>query len=212
MIYAIVKAKNGNLQLKIGCDIQGLYMVIITICYQSLYIKFNIDNILKMVDNKSKDESGTVESSSNGATHVFDTVRENLVRAVDQMASVQPQYSQAISNLQLDYIQAAKNMIQNTISAQKQLVGNFNVPVSTPYTEQFTRQTNEITNNTLRGVGINNQLAFNAVDLARENLKIYNRTVYTVTEFGTNIAKVCTAFSAAALLNNSNNSCPSSKN
>jgi hypothetical protein len=38
MIYAIVKAKNGNLQLNIGCDIQGLYMVIITICYQSLYI------------------------------------------------------------------------------------------------------------------------------------------------------------------------------
>src|ERR671921_201824 len=130
--------------------------------------------------------------------HVFDTVRENLVRAVDQMASVQPQYSQAFSNLQLDYIQTAKNMIQNTVSAQKQLVGNFNVPVSTPYTEQFTRQTNEITNNTLRAVGINNQLVINAVDVARENLKIYNRTVDAVTEFSNNIAKACTAFSAAA--------------
>jgi hypothetical protein len=148
-----------------------------------------------MVNNKSKDESSTVESSS--TTHVFDTVRENFVRAVDQMASVQPQYSQAFSNLQLDYIQATKNMIQNTISTQKQLVGNLNIPVSTPYAEQFTRQSNEITNNTLRAVGINNQLAFNAVDLARENLKIYNRTVDAVTEFGTNIAKTCTAFSAA---------------
>jgi hypothetical protein len=114
------------------------------------------------------------------------------------MTSVQPQYSQAISNLQLDYIQTAKNVIQNTISAQKQLVGSWNVPVSTPYTEQFTRQSNEITNNTLRAVGINNQLVINAVDAARENLKIYNRTVDAVTEFGTNIAKVCTAFSAAA--------------
>ena len=150
-----------------------------------------------MVDNRSKDESSTVESSRS-ATHVFDTVRENFVRAVDQMPSVQPQYSQAISNLQLDYIQTAKNVIQNTISAQKQLVGSWNVPVSTPYTEQFTRQSNEITNNTLRAVGINNQLVINAVDAARENLKIYNRTVDAVTEFGTNIAKVCTAFSAAA--------------
>ena len=150
-----------------------------------------------MVDNRSKDESSTVESSRS-ATHVFDTVRENFVRAVDQMTSVQPQYSQAISNLQLDYIQTAKNVIQNTISAQKQLVGSWNVPVSTPYTEQFTRQSNEITNNTLRAVGINNQLVINAVDAARENLKIYNRTVDAVTEFGTNIAKVCTAFSAAA--------------
>jgi hypothetical protein len=150
-----------------------------------------------MVDNRSKDESSTVESSRS-ATHVFDTVRENFVRAVDQMPSVQPQYSQAVSNLQLDYIQTAKNVIQNTISAQKQLVGSWNVPVSTPYTEQFTRQSNEITNNTLRAVGINNQLVINAVDAARENLKIYNRTVDAVTEFGTNIAKVCTAFSAAA--------------
>jgi phenylalanyl-tRNA synthetase alpha subunit len=149
-----------------------------------------------MVDNKSKDESNTAGSGS--ATHVFDTVKENFVRAVDQMASVQPQYSQAISNLQLDYIQATKNMIQNTISAQKQLVGNLNIPVSTPYTEQFTRQSNEITNNTLRAAGINNQLVINAVDVARENLKIYNRTVDVVTEFSNNIAKACAAFSIAA--------------
>jgi hypothetical protein len=151
-----------------------------------------------MVDNKSKDESNTVESSS--ATHVFDTVRENFVRAVDEMAKVQPQYSQAFSNLQLDYIQTAKNIIQNTISAQKQLVGSWNVmPVSTtPYTEQFTRQSNEITNNTLRAVDINNKLAINSVDAARENLRIYNRTVDAVTEFSNNIAKACTAFSAAA--------------
>ena len=149
-----------------------------------------------MVDNKSKDESSAIGSSN--ANHVFDTVKENFVRAVDEMAKVQPQYSQAFSNLQLDFIQTTKNMIQNTISSQKQLVGSWNVPVSTPpYAEHFTRQTNEITNNTLRAV-INNQLAINALDLARENLRIYNRTVDAVTEFGTNIAKTCTAFSASA--------------
>jgi hypothetical protein len=154
-----------------------------------------------LVDNKSKDESSAVRSSD--ATHVFDTVKENFVRAVDEMAKVQPQYAQAFSNLQLDYIQTAKNVIQNTISAQKQLVGSWNImPVSTttttPYTEQFTRQSNEITNNTLRAVGINNQLVINAVDAARENLKVYNRTVDVVTEFSNNIAKACAAFSATA--------------
>ena len=156
-----------------------------------------------MVDNKSQDESNTARSnSSSGTTHVFDTVKENFVRAVDEIAKVQPQYSQAFSYLQLDYVQTAKNVIENTISAQKQLVGSWNImPVSTTttsYTEQFTRQANEITNNTLRAVGINNQLAINAVDAARENLRIYNRTVDAVTEFSTNIAKVCTAFSTTA--------------
>jgi hypothetical protein len=149
-----------------------------------------------LIDNKSKGESSAVRSSD--VTHVFDTVKENFVRTVDEMAKVQPQYSQAFSNLQLDFIQTTKNMIQNTISSQKQLVGSWNNTVSTPYAEHFTRQTNEITNNTLRAVGITNQLAINALDLARENLKIYNRTVDAVTEFGTNIAKTCTAFSAAA--------------
>jgi hypothetical protein len=38
-----------------------------------------------MVDNKSKNESSTVGSSSTGP--VLDTVRENFVRAVDQMSS-----------------------------------------------------------------------------------------------------------------------------
>jgi hypothetical protein len=148
-----------------------------------------------MVDNKSKDESSTV-GSTNATTDVLNTVRENFVRAVDQMASVQPQYAQAFTNLQLDYIQTAKNMIQNTISAQKQLVGSWNVPISTPYTEQFTRQSNEITNNALRAVDINNKLAINSIDVARENLKIYNRTFDAVTEFSNNIVKTCAAFSA----------------
>jgi hypothetical protein len=146
-----------------------------------------------MVDNRSKDENSTV--GSNNTSHIFDIVRENFVRTVDQMANVQPQYSQSITNLQLDYIQTAKNMIQNTISAQKQFVGSWNVPVSTSYTEQFTRQSNEITSNTLRAVDINNQLAINALDLARENLKIYSRTADAVTEFSNNVAKACTVFS-----------------
>jgi hypothetical protein len=76
------------------------------------------------------------------------------------------------------------------------LVGSWNIPVSIPYTEQFTRQSNEITNNALRAVNINNKLAISSVDVARENLKIYNRTVDAVTEFSNNIAKACTAFSA----------------
>src|SRR5215208_2449813 len=90
--------------------------------------------------------------------------------AVDEFAKAQPQYSQSISNLQLDYIQTTKNMIQTSFSAQKQLANTLNVP-SVPYGEVFTRQSNEVTNNAIRSVGINNQLTINALDAARENLK-----------------------------------------
>ena len=124
---------------------------------------------------------------------VSDTLRDNLIRTVDEFAKAQPQYSQSISNLQLDYIQTIKNMIQTLFSAQRQFANTLNIP-SVPYGEVFTRQSNEVTNNTIRSVGINNQLTINALDAARENLKIYNRTVDTLTDFYTNIARAWAMF------------------
>ena len=123
----------------------------------------------------------------------IDTVKDNFIRTVDEVAKVQPQYLQSISNLQLDYIQTTKNMIQTAFSAQKQVASTVNIP-STPYTDLYARQASEMTNNAVRAIGINNQLTINALDAARENLKIYNRTVDAVTDFGTNVAKAWTAF------------------
>ena len=145
--------------------------------------------VIKMVDTKStaKDEAR--------ASDVYDTMRDNLIRTVDEFAKVQPQYSQSISNLQLDYIQTTKNMIQTAFAAQKQYASTLNVPAM-PYGDLFTRQSNEMTNNAIRSVGINNQLTINALDAARENLKIYNRTVDAVTDFSTNVAKAWTSFFA----------------
>jgi hypothetical protein len=145
--------------------------------------------VIKMVEKTipTKDERTVVD--------VYDVTRDNLIRTVDEFAKAQPQYSQSISNLQLDYIQTTKNMIQTAFSAQKQLANNLNVP-PVPYGEVFIRQSNEVTNNAIRSVGINNQLTINALDAARENLKIYNRTVDTLTDFTTNIARAWTMFFA----------------
>jgi hypothetical protein len=129
------------------------------------------------------------------ASDVYDTMRDNFIRTVDEFAKVQPQYSQSISNLQLDYIQTTKNMIQTAFAAQKQFASTLNVP-ALPYGDLFTRQSNEMTNNAIRSVGINNQLTINTLDAARENLKIYNRTVDAMTDFSTNVAKAWTTFFA----------------
>jgi hypothetical protein len=87
-------------------------------------------------------------------------------------------------------------MIQTAFSFQKQMADSVNVPVNVPYGELFARQSNEITNNAIRSVGINNQLTINALDAARENLKIYNRTIDAVTDFSTNVSKAWTSFFA----------------
>jgi ATP phosphoribosyltransferase len=132
--------------------------------------------------------------SRSSSNEIYDTLRENLVKVVDEMAKIQPQFSQSISNLQIDYIQTAKNIIQNTISTQKQFISSWNIPSDQPYTEQMAKQSTEVTNNTIKAVGINNQLAINALDAARENLKIYNRTIDAVTDFNSNIVKAWESF------------------
>jgi hypothetical protein len=136
----------------------------------------------------------TSPQSRSEGRDVYETVKDNFLRTIDEIAKVQPQFSQSISNLQIDYIQTTKNLIQNVASTQRQFSSGLNVPGTGQYSEQLAKQSTELTNNTIRAVGINNQLAINALDAARENLKIYNRTIDAVTDFSTNIAKTWESF------------------
>jgi hypothetical protein len=147
-----------------------------------------------MVDNKSKDDI-TTPTRSTEAANVYDTVRQNYVTIVDEFTIAQPQYTQSVSNLQLDYIAATKNTIQNMVSAQKLLASNGNVPMITPpYTDEYVKQSNEITENIVRAVRINNQLTVNAINAAAENFRTLNRTIESVTEFNTSAAKAWNSF------------------
>ena len=158
---------------------------------QSLYQGAYFIYVFKMVNYRSKD------NDSNGITeeqNIYDTIKENFIRTVDEWAKIQPQYSQSISNLQLDFIQTIKNTIQNAISSHKQITGGWNFTIAAPYLDHFAKQSNDITNNMIRTAVINNQLTITAFDAARENLKIYNRTIETVTDYNNDIAKAWNSF------------------
>jgi vancomycin permeability regulator SanA len=64
-----------------------------------------------------------------------------------------------------------------------------NITVPSAYAEQFAKQSNEFTTNLIRTVGTNNQMTINAQDAARENVKIYNRTVDAMKEFSANVVR-----------------------
>jgi transketolase len=147
-----------------------------------------------MVDIKPKDDITTTTRSTE-ATNVYDTVRINYSRILDELTKAHPQYTQSVSNLQLDCIAAAKNTIQNMVSAQKMLATNGNVPLVTPpYTDAFVKQSNEITENIVKAVSINNQLTVSAINAAAENFRTLNRTIESVTEFNTSAAKAWSSF------------------
>lgn len=130
-------------------------------------------------------------------TTVIDTTRDNTVRIIDEVAKAQPLYAQAMTNLQTDFIQTTRNFVQTAFETQRQMVQNLNVPQNPQISELASRQSNEITNNAVRAIGTYNQLAVNSIDAARENTKIFNRTVDAVTEFNTNILKALTSYWAS---------------
>src|SRR5919109_1837108 len=101
------------------------------------------------------DNSNRSTSNTSMASDIYDTLKENIMRTIDEIAKVQPQFSQSISNLQIDYIQTTKNMIQNVASTQKQLTSGLNIPGAGPYSEQLAKHSTDLTNNTIRAVGIN---------------------------------------------------------
>jgi hypothetical protein len=150
-----------------------------------------------MVDNKSKDDITTTTRSTEAA-NLYDTVKQNYIRIVDEFTKAQPQYTQSVSNLQLDYVAAAKNTIQNMVSAQKLLATNSSFPIVTPpYTDEFVKQSNEITENIVSAVRINNQLTVNAINAAAENFRTFNRTIESMTEFNTSATKAWNSFVTA---------------
>src|SRR5712692_10880618 len=142
-----------------------------------------------MVGSTSKDEATTTPTQrpTGDVSKLYDAVNENFAKTVDELAKVQPKYGQSIHNTILAQIHTIKNVIHNTILAQKQLASGWNLPVA--YTEQFVKESDEITNNIVNAIDVNNEMAVKSLEAITENFKTFNRTIDSFTEFNINIAK-----------------------
>lgn len=149
---------------------------------------------------KSKDSATTTTPTGTNVNfsvyQIVEAANENVTKLVNETSKVQPQYAQAISNLQQEYIDALRNAIQRTFSVQKQLLtsnNSFNYfgasePAS-PYVQSLVKQSDDITNNFISVADTNNQLAINALNVLRENVKNFSRTVEAAAEYNSNLAK-----------------------
>ena len=148
-----------------------------------------------MSDKRTTRDEGTTITTASKVTDVSDAVRDNALRIVDEVAKVQPQFAQSISNLQVDNIQTVRSMIQTAFANHKQFIAHTpNFPQTLQMSEVVANQSTEITNSIIRSVGIFNQLGITALDSAREHVNIYKRTVDAVTDFNNNILKAGTSY------------------
>jgi len=159
--------------------------------------------------NKNKETSTIAQDSS----EIFDTYKQGVLKVTEEVSKFQPQYAQSISNLQQEYLQLTKEFVNKVFAAQRNWAGS-NVtstnntafpsspytPYATyaPYAEQFRRQSNEITAQALSVFDTSNQLAINAINAARENVKLYGKAIDAVTEFNNNVADAWSSFYSSA--------------
>ena len=133
---------------------------------------------------------------------VLDTCKQNMLRTVDEIAKYQPQYAQSISNLQQDYLQVTKETINRSFAIQKtwyrSTTRNSFTPMEGPYAEQYRKQSNEATSQAFHVFDAANQLAIDSLNASRENIKLYSKTVETVTEYNANLANTWSNFYTSA--------------
>ena len=133
---------------------------------------------------------------------MLDTCKQNMLRTIDEISKYQPQYAQSISNLQQDYLQVTKESINRTFAIQKSwyknTARNTFTPVASPYAEQYRKQSDEATSQAFHVFDTANRLAIDSLNASRENIKLYSKTVETVTEYNANMANTWSNFFTSA--------------
>jgi hypothetical protein len=146
----------------------------------------------------------TEKSRENATENVemLDTCKQNMLRTIDEVSKYQPQYAQAISNLQQDYLQVTKESINRTFAIQKSwyrnTAKNSFTPIASPYAEQYRKQSDEASSQAFHVFDTANQLAIDSLNASRENIKLYSKTVETVTEYNANMANTWSNYFTSA--------------
>ena len=153
--------------------------------------------------NKTKETASTIAQDS---SEIFDTYKQGVLKVTEEASKFQPQYVQMISNLQQEYMQMIKQFVDKLFAAQRNWAGSNVTSTSTtfptftyaPYAEQFRRQSNEITAQALSAFDTSNQLAINAINSARENVKLFGKAMGAMMEFNNNVANAWLSFFTSA--------------
>ena len=149
----------------------------------------------KMVKNKSRNQTSITNASKTiyNASYLQDlieTIQNRIIDITNEIAKVQPQYAQSLSNFQVEYFEATKNVIQNASNLQSTFLennwNNFDNR-STIYTEQIKNQVNIFTENFLRACEILNQIALNSIDISKENIKMYTQALTSMKSYHQNL-------------------------
>lgn len=147
--------------------------------------------------NMQNNVSSYINLTEQSAEKTLDTIKDNMIRSMDEYVKIQPRFLQSVSDFQLEVIQSSKDVINKTVAHQKGLIKEFvNVSQAQPNEtyQQLFNKTNENVDNFVKAFTAGNQFNFDAIDTTRENVRLYNKALDAYTDYSTNTYNAWTAF------------------
>jgi len=122
----------------------------------------------------------------------FDIYQETCTNVIDEVAKLQPAYTQSITNLQQEYTEALKRTTETAISLQKEFANATWGPGKFP--AAFARNASEVADAFLKTAVINNKAVIAGIDAVRQNIKAFNDNLDTFTKINLNLIKTWQSF------------------
>ncbi len=122
----------------------------------------------------------------------FDIYQETCSNVIDEVAKLQPAYTQSVTNLQQEYTEAFKRITEATISVQKEFASATWGPGKFP--AAMARNASELAEAFLKAAVINNKAVIASIDAARQNVKTFNDSVDTFAKINLNLIKTWQSF------------------
>ncbi len=117
----------------------------------------------------------------------FDTLADICINAVDEMTRMQIQYTQTFTNIQQEFIDTVKRMTSAYADISKTVAHTTYGPMKMPAI--FTKSINDNVDFITRVSNISNKAVISSLELARQNLKVFNDNIDSFTKLNINFIK-----------------------
>lgn len=122
----------------------------------------------------------------------FDIYQETITSMVDEVAKLQPAYTQSLTNLQQECTETCKTAAESVITVQKEFANATWGPGKFP--SALVRNASEVADAFLKAAVINNKAIIASVDAATQNVKTFNDTIETFAKINQNLIKTWQTF------------------
>ncbi|MGH9909012.1 MAG: hypothetical protein ACRD32_00050 [Nitrososphaerales archaeon] len=122
----------------------------------------------------------------------FDIYQDTVSNMIDEVAKLQPAYTQSLTNLQQECTEACKTATESVITVQKEFANATWGPGKFP--AALVRNASEVADAFLKAAVINNKAVIASVDAATQNVKTFNDTIETFAKINQNLIKTWQTF------------------